>query len=189
MFSNVGRKIQALVKVIVWIMIVGYVIGGFVVMFSGSVPVYDELGYPVVDEYGYQETQRVATFGSVMKGIAIMALGFVLSWVSSFFFYGFGKIVEWVEHPYVGRGDGEPSCMPEEERFFKQGLEKMKARQAKKAEERRVLDEYYAQKETHDRDVQEAANDTPKYKCPKCGEMVEQGTERCPVCNQKFRWA
>jgi hypothetical protein len=41
MFSNVGRKIQTLVKVLVWVSVLAYIILGFLFMFSQEVPVYD----------------------------------------------------------------------------------------------------------------------------------------------------
>ena len=190
MFSNVGRKIQTLVKVLVWVSVLAYIIFGFLFMFSQEVPVYDEYGR-LVYENGDPVTKVEVSFASVAGGLAVMVLGFIVSWVSSFFAFGFGRIVEWVEHPYIGNGENTPR-VPEQKDIFTQTAEKMAdkiaQRRAQKEQDRRVLEEYYASKQSEKDVEQEHRVERPKYKCPKCGESVEHGVERCPNCNQKLRW-
>lgn len=191
MFSNVGKKIQTLVKVLVWVAILAYVVCGFVYMFSEQMPVYDEYGRLTYDDMGNPITKHVVTFASFAGGLAIMALGAILSWVSSFFAFGFGKIVEWVEHPYIDDG-GNMARKPDEKDIFTQTAEKMAdkivKRRAQKEQDRRVLEEYYANKQQNE-NIEEQHVESPKYKCPKCGEPVERGVERCAACNQKLRWS
>ena len=190
MFSNVGRKIQTLVKVLVWVAILAYVICGLLYMFSEQVPVLDEYGRFTYDAEGNPMTKHVITFASFAGGLAIMGLGFILSWVSGFFAFGFGKIVEWVEHPYIDNG-GNMAREPDEKDIFTQTAEKMADKIAKhraqKEQDRRVLEEYYANQRQNTNAAVEHI-DPPKYKCPKCGEPVERGVERCAACNQKLRW-
>ncbi len=89
MFDNTGRKIKVMAKILAWIGIILSVIGGGALMF-----LFDgEL---------------------VFIGVAIMIVGSLVSWVSSWFLYGYGEIIEntylmvslaWGQHR-----QGEPSA-------------------------------------------------------------------------------
>jgi len=65
MFTNIGKKIKTLAKVITWVFIVFSVILG-ICMFSFNVPV----------------------------GILFMVFGSVVAWVGSFILYGFGELID-----------------------------------------------------------------------------------------------
>lgn len=69
MFTNIGDKIKSLAKVIAWIGIAGSVISGFVMINSG---------------YGV----------SIIMGIGVILGGSLISWISSWFLYGFGELIE-----------------------------------------------------------------------------------------------
>ena len=69
MFSNIGGKIKKLAKVICWIGIAFSLIGGI-----ASIS---------------QTTDQ-----SVLIGIITIVVGSLVSWISSFFTYGFGQLIE-----------------------------------------------------------------------------------------------
>ena len=68
MFDNIGAKIKMLAMVVCWIEIIGSIIAGIVVIANG----YD----------------------LVLLGAGIMLAGTLISWVGSFFIYGFGQLVD-----------------------------------------------------------------------------------------------
>lgn len=67
-FGDIGGKIKALATVIAWIGIVASVISGFTMM--------------SIDE------------DLIFAGILVLGLGSLVSWISSFVFFGFGQLVE-----------------------------------------------------------------------------------------------
>ncbi len=74
MFDNIGGKIKTLAKVLCWIGIVASVIGG-IIMIVG--------------------TARSSNPGlGILLSLLYMALGCLISWVGSFFAYGFGELIE-----------------------------------------------------------------------------------------------
>ena len=88
MFNNIGGKIKTLAKVCCWIGIITSILIGLVVIFGGDV--LDQ-----ILTYGYYYGgYGSATAGSVVLGIIIMAVGSLLSWIGSFFTYGFGQLIE-----------------------------------------------------------------------------------------------
>lgn len=68
MFDNIGGKIKKLAEIICGLGIVASIISGIVVM--------------AIDE------------DMILIGLLIIALGCLLSWIGSFFTYGFGEIIE-----------------------------------------------------------------------------------------------
>ena len=70
MFNNIGGKIKALAKVLCWIGIVFSVIGGIAMMLS-------------------QQADQ-----GVLLGILTIVVGCLVSWIGSFFAYGFGQLIE-----------------------------------------------------------------------------------------------
>lgn len=66
MFDNIGGKIKTLTKVLMWISISVFFIYGIVLIFDNE----------------------------VLKGFLVMVVGFLGSWLSSFFLYGFGQLIE-----------------------------------------------------------------------------------------------
>jgi len=73
MFSNIGSKIKTTAKVIAWIGIIISIIIGF-----------------MLSSQGCDNDEGIVIF----TGISIMVGGSILSWVSSFFMYGFGELIE-----------------------------------------------------------------------------------------------
>lgn len=74
MYSNIGRKIKVVAEAVAIIGIIGSVIAGIVLMFSG-------LGY----------------FGNDVNvgiGFLILIAGPIASWINSIFIYGFGELIE-----------------------------------------------------------------------------------------------
>ena len=79
MFDNIGGKIKALAKVVCFLGIAGSVIAGLVAMAqAGEVSKYSD---------------DVAT-ATAFSGFLIMVIGSLLSWIGSFFTYGFGELIE-----------------------------------------------------------------------------------------------
>lgn len=71
MFENIGGKIKALAKVLCWIGIIASVISAIAMWGQNS---------------SYSPT--------ILPGILILVLGCLLSWIGSFFAYGFGQLIE-----------------------------------------------------------------------------------------------
>ena len=68
MFNNIGGKIKALAKVICWIGIIASVIGG--------------IGMMIADE------------DMILYGLFTAVGGALISWIGSFFTYGFGELID-----------------------------------------------------------------------------------------------
>ena len=83
MFNNIGAKIKTLAKILCWIGIIGSVISGIVIIAAGS-------------KGGYYSTPygSISSGSAVVAGILTMVLGSLLSWIGSFFAYGFGQLIE-----------------------------------------------------------------------------------------------
>ena len=79
MFSNIGGKIKALAKVVCWIGIILSVISGGAMIAAG------------MGVFGYTGMPEGA---AVVSGVLTIALGSLLSWIGSFFSYGFGELIE-----------------------------------------------------------------------------------------------
>ena len=75
MFEDIGRKIRTLAEVLCWIGIISSVIGGIILIAKGAS--LSDGGAPMV-----------------IIGIAVMIIGPLLSWVSSFVLYGFGQLID-----------------------------------------------------------------------------------------------
>ena len=68
MFTNVGKKIKTLAQVMFYVMLAGAVVGGIALISSD-----DDL---------------------VPAGLVMMAGGFLFSWISALFIYGFGELID-----------------------------------------------------------------------------------------------
>ena len=73
MFDNIGRKIKVLAQAVCWVGIVLSIIIGLVVIVSAIAS---------------------DTLIGFLYGFIIMIVGSLASWVSSFFAYGFGELIE-----------------------------------------------------------------------------------------------
>ena len=79
MYNNIGAKIKVLAQVIAWIGIIGSMIAGVIYMRGFVMITQDSGGEALV---------------GVLEGFGIMIGGFLLSWISSWFMYGFGELIE-----------------------------------------------------------------------------------------------
>lgn len=73
MFSNISSKIQGLAKVICWVGIVYFGLGGFASVFDGV---------------SHDNTE------DVILGFVFMIFGPLFSWIGSLLLYGFGQLIE-----------------------------------------------------------------------------------------------
>ena len=73
MFDNIGGKIKGLAKVIFIISACFIVLLGIILMTS---------------------LQMYGSFYSLIFGLIFMAIGILFSWISSWFLYGFGQLIE-----------------------------------------------------------------------------------------------
>ncbi len=87
MFDNIGGKIKTLAKVLCWIGIILSIILGIIMIIGGA-------NVASNSSYGYSSRSSGTTGASVLVGILTMVLGSLGSWISSFFAYGFGQLIE-----------------------------------------------------------------------------------------------
>ena len=73
MFNNIGSKIKIYAEVMSWLGIITCVLIGVISMISGIAN---------------------SDVGAFFTGLLVALLGSLLCWISAFFFYGFGKLVE-----------------------------------------------------------------------------------------------
>lgn len=73
MFDNIGKKIKSLASILCWVGIIAYVIAAIIMIAIG------------VDEY---------EDGLTVFGVILLFVGPLMSWVSSFFMYGFGELID-----------------------------------------------------------------------------------------------
>jgi len=79
MFTNIGKKIKGLAKFICWVGIIFSVIGGILQIVNG------------VKE---ATANGVSPVGQIVLGVIIIVGGFLISWIGSFFMYGFGELID-----------------------------------------------------------------------------------------------
>jgi len=81
MWDNIGEKIKLLAKVIAWVGIISSVIGGISLISQG---------------FDINQSSRSGRDGGlfILLGIASLIGGSIISWISSFFMYGFGELIE-----------------------------------------------------------------------------------------------
>ena len=91
MFSNIGKKIKTLAKVLCWIGIILSVISGI-----GIIAASGQIGSSYSSySYGYNSSVPALSSGSaVLIGILVILLGSLFSWIGSFMLYGFGQMVD-----------------------------------------------------------------------------------------------
>ncbi len=76
MFENIGGKIKALAKIICWLGITASVLGGIYMFWLAG------------NAYG-----RISTV-LIVYGVLLIVGGSLISWIGSFFTYGFGQLIE-----------------------------------------------------------------------------------------------
>ena len=80
MFNNIGSKIKTLAKILCWIGIIFSVISGIAIMAAGNSTITINGSY--------------ASVSPALTGILVIVFGCLVSWISSFFAYGFGQLIE-----------------------------------------------------------------------------------------------
>ena len=76
MWDNIGGKIKILAKIIAWVGIISSVIG-FIIFIS----------FALSDDH-----YMIGTYLGI--GFCILVIGSIISWISSWFMYGFGELIE-----------------------------------------------------------------------------------------------
>ena len=87
MFTNIGKKIKVLAKVLCWIGIIGGIISGISLIAVGA------NGAGISTRY-YGSSSFVGGTAMIVVGVVILILLPLLSWISSFILYGFGEMVD-----------------------------------------------------------------------------------------------
>ncbi len=75
MFKNIGKKIKVLAVILCWIGITASVIAAIVMIFQA------------MDSYYFDDMY-------IVSAIIVLLVGPLLSWVASFFMYGFGELID-----------------------------------------------------------------------------------------------
>ena len=83
MFNHIGRKIKGLAKFICWLGIILSVLVGIIMILGGS----------NVDVSGVEGAEALQSLGWV-GGVLFIIIGCLVSWIGSFFTYGFGQLIE-----------------------------------------------------------------------------------------------
>ena len=73
MFDNIGKKIKSLARVLCWVGVIVYVIAAIIMIVIG------------IEEY--EDTLSAL-------GVILLFVGPLMSWISSFFMYGFGELID-----------------------------------------------------------------------------------------------
>lgn len=76
MFDNIGKKIKSLAKVLCWIGIIAYVIIAIIL-------------FILSEEVFWREPELCITLGFIF-----LIVGPLMSWINSFFMYGFGELID-----------------------------------------------------------------------------------------------
>lgn len=87
MFTNIGKKIKVLAKVLCWIGIIGGIISGISLIAVGASGAGFSASY-------YGSSSFVGGGALIAVGVVMLILLPLLAWVSSFVLYGFGEMVE-----------------------------------------------------------------------------------------------
>lgn len=84
MYKNIGGKIKWMARIYCWIGIVVSVVAGLAVMVGGGGMMFAFRSFGLGGLSWYM----------VLLGLVVMAAGSFLSWISSFFLYGLGQLIE-----------------------------------------------------------------------------------------------
>lgn len=119
MFDNIGTKIKSLAKIVCWVGIIITVIAGIVMLASGN-----DISSPI--------------------GLVLIVAGPIGSWISSFFVYGFGELIEkTTEIAENTKPKGVTSITPQ---GVTEGVEDKKVLLKKWREQGLITEEEYQQK-------------------------------------------
>ncbi len=165
MFTNIGRKIMALAKVLCWAGIILSVILGIVYISRG--------GEAIKQSSQYYRNSTLKETGTALQtaGWIVLIAGPLISWISSFVLYGFGELVARAGSIDENRGMGTSGSG-----FSVAGQNQSKA-QGEDTAERNTCAE---SSETENRQVSERHGVNPGWNydgvkfvtCPDCGEQM-----------------
>ena len=96
MFSNIGKKIKTLAKIICWLGIIASVIYAITIWSAGS-QVRETVTWSSSSYYNgmpIYETGRSAAPSTFLPGLIVLVIGCLLSWAGSFCLYGFGELID-----------------------------------------------------------------------------------------------
>ncbi len=158
MFDNIGSKIKKLATILAVCGIVASIIDGVLILKLGN-----------------------GTVGSIITGIALIIAGPLISWVSSFFVYGFGQLIENTE---VIAENSEKKSVSESNKELKKTA----------VENDAVIVSKTPVKEVRKAETAEESGDYRDFECPDCGETlsfakeeVQEGIDLyCPFCNAEL---
>lgn len=96
MFSNIGKKIKTLAKVMCWIGIIcSILVGLFVILFGSYIGEFATQVSAAGEELQVLgAVLTIAGRSSIPFGVLIMVVGSLVSWLKSFTLIGYGEIVE-----------------------------------------------------------------------------------------------
>ena len=121
MFSNIGWKIKTVAVVFCWFGIIGSIFIG--IMYGTSLEV-------------------LPASARVLVGILSIIFGSLLSWVSSFFIYGFGQLIENTDFLVDNTDDLVRNVSNKRKRKQKSAIEFRKTNDSKNANDLDCMDEY-----------------------------------------------
>ncbi len=101
MFNNIGKKIKILAVVLCILGMIASLIGAIAIWSTGA-SVLDILdGYDSYNYYSRGQSIRSArddvSVATILLGLGVLVFGCLLSWLGSFFAYGFGQLIEKTE--------------------------------------------------------------------------------------------
>ena len=88
MFENIGGKIKALTKTIFVVSLILFLIGGLIAAIS-----IGKIAAVSCVDHRYEQNTSAGIFTGIGIFIGIAAVGFLVSWISSFFMYGYGQLI------------------------------------------------------------------------------------------------
>ena len=160
MYDNIGEKIKWLAKIFCLIGIIGSIVSGFAIIVTDVDMIW-------------------------IVGVLVAVGGSLVSWIGSFFIYGFGQLIE--NSDIIAKRERMRRETEPEERTNKEraAQNKPELRDADTQDE-----ECYA---SHDVSIQEGEGYIDSF-CPSCGEKLsfpkssyaENEFLTCPYCNEPF---
>lgn len=87
MYRNIGKKIKGLAIFFCVIGVVAQVILGIIFIFTGTALLN-------VAANSYPELKQIAPSTVTAAGIAVMVIGAIITWISTWLLYGYGELID-----------------------------------------------------------------------------------------------
>lgn len=152
MFENIGDKIKTLAKICCLIGIIGSVITGIILISSIN----------------------------VLVGIAITIGGALLSWIGSFFVYGFGELIE--SNAEISTQNSEIIDLLKKQQDKPESKQNNTAQNASLSAPKTEKQTDFSNAES----VKTQSINSMQIKCPRCGTVQPSSFTECVRCNSKF---